>query len=214
MLGRICRTDGRRMTLEQGEILGLPVAVLSLPEKAERKPRKLLKGARTLAERRVTRVLAPSDFPGWPALQRLGLRQVDTEALRCALTPAWVRAGLEQKGVPARRAVLTLRGERESFSMLRVARALSPMVRGVVVDTVCAGELPQVLRREFGMPVYPPGSVQSDLVLTFEPGPVLEGSKFFLPGVDVPEDCAPLPLLCALWEAGRIRAEEIQVSVR
>ncbi len=214
MLGRVEWGAGRRIELELEQLWDLPVLALTVPDRARGRERRLQKGARALAEHRVTRVLAPPGFQGWPVLLEQGLRCVDTQALRCALAPAWVKAALSARGIPPRRAILRLTGARESPDMGRVARALCPAVRNLIVDVPGGGSLALGLRREFGLPVLPARSVQADLTLVFDPGPVLAGAAFFLPGYPPPPcSCEILPLLSALWESGRIRTEEIGVQI-
>ena len=213
MLGRIRWEEGRRMRLAQERLWELPVLTVYLPERGRGQPRRLEKAARALAERRVTRVLAPPDFPHWQALTRRGLQPVDTQALRCALTPAWVRAALAARGIAPEKAVLSLAGARESPDMERVAWALCPMVRNLIIDVPVGGGLAARLRREYGLPVLPVRSVQADLVLRFDPGPILAGAGYSLQGAELPRDCEILPLLAALWENGRVKTEEISVQI-
>jgi len=92
-------------------------------------------------------------------------------------------------------------------------RTLCPRVRNLVIDVPGEGGLAAALRREYGVPVLPPRSVSADLTLCFDPGPVLEGAKYGLPGGCLPPDCDALPLLSALWENGRVKVEEIAVQI-
>lgn len=211
MLGRICRGDGRGARIREERLLGLTVCALELPEHIRRQEKALKRGARLLLERRVTRVLAPPRFERWRELAGLGLRPVDTRALRCALAPKWVDASLASRGIARERAVLLLEGARESPDMERVARAICPMVRNLIIDVPGGGALAGQLRRQFGLPVLPARSAKADLTLAFSPGPVLEGASFSLDGTALPGDCEALPLLCALWEAGLVKTEEITI---
>lgn len=213
MLGRVRWGEGRKLRLEQERLLELPVLTLELPTQIRGQERRLSKGARLLAERRVTRVLTPPWFEGWQTLLRHGLRPVETQALRCALAPAWVRAALKARGVRAERAVLALSGARESYDMERVAMALCPLVRNLVIDVPGGGTLAARLRREYGLPVLPVQAARADLTLRFDPGPVLEGAEFVLEQTELPRDCEILPLLSALWENGRVKTEEITVQI-
>lgn len=213
MLGRVRWGEGRKVRLENKRLLGLPLLTLELPDRTRGQERRLNKGARLLLEHRVTRVLMPPRFEGWPILLRYGLRQVDTQALRCALAPAWVKAALAARGVSPERAVLALEGTRESCEMERVARDLCTLVRNLVIDVPGGGTLAARLRREYGLPVLPAQAVRAELTLRFDSGPVLEGAEFVLDQVDLPRDCEILPLLSALWENGRIKTEEITVQI-
>lgn len=213
MLGRVRWGEGRKLGLEQERLLGLPVLTLELPVKTRGRERRLNKGARLLLEHRVTRVLTPPWFEEWQTLLRNGLRPVETQALRCALAPAWVRAALKAKGIRAERAVLALAGARESCEMERVAMALCPLVRNLVIDVPGGGALAARLRREYGLPVLPAQAVRADLTLRFDPGPVLEGAEYALAGTSLPADCEVLPLLSVLWESGRVKTEEIAIRI-
>lgn len=213
MLGRIRWGEGRKMRLEYERFLGLPLLTLELPERLRGQQRRLNKGARLLAERRVSRVLAPPWFEEWPVLLGQGLRPVDTQALRCALTPAWTKAALTARGIRPERAVLELAGARESYDMERVAMALCPLVRNLVIDVPGGGALAARLRREYGLPVLPAQAARADLTLRFDPGPVLTGADFALEQADLPPDCETLPLLSALWESGRVKTEEITIRI-
>lgn len=213
MLGRVRWSEGRKLRIEMEQVMGLPVLTLEVPDRTRGQERRMNKGARLLTGRRVSRVLTPPCFPGWPVLLRQGLRPVETEALRCALAPAWVKAALAARGIRPERAVLALEGERESRDMERVAMALCPLVRNLVIDAPGGGALAARLRREYGMPVLPARAARADLTLRFDPGPVLEQADFSLPGLSLPWDCEGLPLLSALWESGRIKTEEIVIRV-
>ncbi len=213
MLGRVQWSAERKIRLEQDRLLGLPLLTLELPGRTRGQERRVKKGARLLAERRVTRVLTPPEFPHWPVLLERGLRPVDTQALRCALAPAWVRAALAVRGIPPEHAVLRLLGARESPDMARVACRLCPLVRNLVIDVPGGGTLAARLRREFGLPILPAQWAQADLDLRFDPGPVLAGAAFTLARAELPADCEILPLLSALWESGRVKTEEIVLQI-
>lgn len=207
MRGWIRWGDGRRIHLEQERLLGMPLLVLYLP--SHMRERTLKKAVRLLTQQRVTRVLTPPGFPHWELLLRQGLRAVDTAALRCALTPAWVETVLKGKGMRPENAVLMLTGTGEDWEVERVARLLCPMVRNLILDTPRGDTLSAQLRREFGMPVLPAGAAGADWIIRFESGPVLDGVRIMLPGAALPPDCEMLPLLGALWECGRVKTEDI-----
>lgn len=213
MLGWFRWGEGRKIRLEQDHIRGLPVMVLYLPERMRGRERRVRKGASLLAERRVTRVLVPPGFDDWPLLMQCGLRPVDTQALRCALAPEWVKTVLAGRGITAQRAVLLLTGARESPDMAQVARALCPIVRNLVIDVPNGGVLASSLRREYGLPVLPARATREDLTLSFEAGPLLEGAKYGLRGAELPADCEILPLLSVLWECGRVKTEDILLKI-
>lgn len=214
MLGQIQWTNERRATLEAGWLFDLPVLVLRLPVRGKSRERILRKGLERLAAQRVSRVLAPRDWEWWPLLRQRGLRPVDTCPLHCALAPVWVAETLRGKMISPQRAVVTLKGERESGEVAGVARLLCPVVRNLVIDVPGASALAARLRREAGLPVLPPGSVRADLTLCFSPGPVLEGAAPFLKnGRSLPAEYDAMSVLSVLWENQRIKTEEIGLKV-
>lgn len=213
MLGWIRLGSERKLRVERQGLLGLSLLVLHLPERERGMARRAAKGARLLARNRVTRVLAPPDFPWWNELRSCGLRPVETRALRCALAPAWVEVSLAAGNVVPTRAVVCLRGERESPEMVCLARQLCVRVRNLTFDVPGRCEIGKSLRREFGLPVLPARNARPDLVLRFEDGPILEGARYALRGCELPENCESLPLLSALWENGRVKTEDIRIFV-
>lgn len=210
MLGRIQWGEVRKTRMEEERLMGLPVLVLTLPLLARRRERVARKGLFALSGQGVSRVLLPSDWDLWPLLRQCGLRGVETGGFRCALAPAWVDAVLRGKGLSPERAVLFLSGERESAAMCRVARALCPLVRNLVIDVPGGGELSKQLRREFGLPVLGTRGIRADARLVFAPDPVLHGCTVGVRNTDLlPTDCDSLSLLCVLWENQRIKTEDI-----
>lgn len=213
MLGQVCWCGKGKLNMQGGQIMGLPVLVLRIPERERGMARRVARGARLLARSRVTRVLAPPDFPWWGELRVCGLRPVETRALRCALAPDWVEISLAARGIAAERAIVCLRGGRESPEMELLARQLCARVRNLTFDVPgeCGAEAR--LRREFGLPVLPVRAARPDLILRFEDGPLLEGARYALRGRELPENCERLPLLSALWECGRVKREDIRILV-
>ncbi len=210
MLGQIKWGSVRKPKLEQGDICGLRVLTLVLPERIRSKDHAINRGLRLLTERRVTRVLVPKDWHSWALLGQNGLRTVDTGEFRCALTPAWVKVLLREKGIMPHTAVLLLQGERESVEMERVARLLCPMVRGVAIDVPGDSAIAGMLRKEFGLSVFPVHSEQMDLTVNFSPVPALFGVEFETTGdLKLPMDYDPVPILSVLWENHRIKMEDI-----
>ena len=201
------------MRLGSERLLDLPLLTLFLPARTRGQEKRVRKGTRLLIEHRVTRALTPPDFPFWPLLLDLGLRPVDTQALRCALAPAWVQTALAAQGIQPQNAVLLLTGARESTDMARVAWQLCPLVRNLVIDVPGGDAIAARLRWEFGLPVLPARSARADLTLRFDAGPVLTGARYTLAGAALPPDCEALPLLSALWECGRIKTEQIMLQI-
>ncbi len=213
MLGWIRWSEERKIRLEQELILGLPLLVLYLPERMRGQERRVRKGVRLLNKHRVTRVLTPPRFAWWPILMQAGLRPVETQALRCMLAPAWVKASMEAAGIQAEQAVLRLSGRRETPDMALAAHQLCPVVRNLIIDVPGGERLAARLRKEYGLPILPARSIQANLTLCFDSGPVLEGAAFALVGEELPPDCEFLPLVSALWECGRVKTEDIKILV-
>lgn len=213
MLGWIRWSKGRKIRFEQELILGLPLLALYLPERMRGQERRVRKGARLLIEHRVTRVLTPPEFAWWPILMQAGLRPVETQALRCRLAPAWVKASMAAVGIQSEQSVLRLSGSRETPDMVLAAHQLCPMVRNLIIDVPGGESLAARLQKEYGLPILPARSAQANLTLCFDSGPALKGATYVLVGEELPVDCEFLPLLSALWECGRVKTEDIKILV-
>lgn len=213
MLGWIRWSGDKRLRLAREQVFGMALLALYLPERERGLERRVKKGARLLAEKRVTRVLTPPEFALWPSLLECGLRPVDTVGLRCALAVPWVLECLRTQGVAPERATVCLRGERETPDLVLTAFRLCPVVRNLAIDVPGGGVLAERMRGQFGLPVLPPGSVRADLTLRFDDGPLLERAALIWTNGSLPADCEALPLLGALWQCGRVRAEDIGISV-
>lgn len=213
MLGWIRWSGDKRLRLARERVFGMTLLTLYLPRRERGRERRVKKGALLLAENRATRVLTPPEFELWPLLLEYGLRPVETVGLRCALAVPWVMEGLRRQGIAPERATVCLCGSRETPELVLTAFRLCPVVRNLVVDVPKGGALAERMRRQFGLPVLPPGSVRADLTLRFSEGPLLENARFLWTGGTLPADCEILPMLSALWQCGRVRAEDIRISV-
>jgi hypothetical protein len=133
---------------------------------------------------------------------------------------------LERRDVPPDRAVVALRGARADRDMARTAAALCQEVRSLVVDAPRGGEeLANWLRREFGIPVLPPGEGchaalcfhpdcprrEGEALELYGPRPRLAGLALSAPRL-AEEDRENLPLLSALWEGGKLGPEDIKIT--
>lgn len=212
MLGRIKWGKEPKIKSEWGMLHTLPVLTVTLPQGA--KKRMWQKCAQILVRYRVTRVLTPRDFNDWPFLMQYGLRPVDTRGLRCALAESWTRAALCTLGITPEQAVLRLSGECVSADMVNVARKVSLLVRNLVIDVPGGEALAAALRREYGLPVLPGGSSQTDLTLAFCGGPVLAGARLsLLCGEKMPDDIEMLSTFSILWENRLIKTQDIAIKV-
>lgn len=213
MLGQIRWGSGRKTVLRTELILGLPVLTAELPRNARKQKREIKRGVALLRKNRVFRVLAPAQFPWWPLLEREGLRPVETRALRYMLAPVWVAAQLNRRKIPPETAVLCLKGERFEPALEVLARQLCPLVRSLVFDVPGGVGAANRLRREMGIPVLPSDFREVHLTVWLDDGPVLAGAEITLPGKELPPDCDRFSLIGALWECGRIKAEEIVLKL-
>lgn len=221
--------EGRLLVrLAREQVLGLPLLRGEVPGSGFT-ARRVRRTARALRRHGVTRVLAPEDFPFWEETAAQGLRPVETGELCRALAAPIALAALEADGVPPRLAAVALRGDRVTRSLREAALALCPAVRQLLVEVPAGGEaLRQRLRREFGLPAVEGGPGRpAHLTLCFSPPggmergriadlsgdwPALPEYRFGLAEGALPEDAAALPLLSALWQAGRLTAESIAVT--
>ena len=126
-------------------------------------------------------------------------------------------AALRREGILPQQGTVALRGRRVDRDMVRAAEFLCPRVRDVAVTApVGGGEMAAWLRREFGAPIRPDsgeilvavrfdgtGARKGRRVLSlFGPEPGLAGIRLRAATL-TPEDREKLPLMAALWEAGR-----------
>jgi hypothetical protein len=110
--------------------------------------------------------------------------------------------------------------------MLRVAQALCPQVRRLVIAAPQGGEeLALRLRQEFGIPVLPPEE-GGTVALCFGPDcphpeevtlslygmePELGGLTLTVPELEQ-EDTNDLNLLAALWEGGKLEDRDLKIT--
>ena len=226
MLGRLTLGPGGRGGAEAGSLYGLPVLRARADPEGFWGERRLRRAGRALRRGGALRVLVPGGFGRWPLLTALGLRPVETESFVRAQSAPLALADLERRGQDPSRAAVALRGLRADRAMVRAATALCPRVRRLIIDAPGGGaELAAWLRREFGVPILPPGE-QGALALRFHPaglrgeepamalyGPVpdLGGLSLSAPAL-AEEDRDDLPLLAALWEGGKLPPEAIKIT--
>lgn len=226
MVGQLIITPRGRGTAEVGRLYGLPVLRGAVDPSGFWGERRLARAGRSLRRGGALRVLVPRDFARWPLLERLGLRPVETEGFVRAQSAPLALAALERRGVAPDRATVALRGRRADRDMARTAAELCQRVRRLVVDAPSGGEeLAVWLRREFGLPILPPGE-EGHAALCFQEGcprreegalelygprPGLAGLTLSAPGLSV-EDREDLPLLAALWEGGRLDPGAVKIT--
>lgn len=226
MIGQLVVTPGGRGRLEPGRLYGLSVLRGAVDPSGFWGERRLRRAGKGLRRGGVLRVLVPGDFDCWPALVPFGLRPVEVDAfVRKQSVPLTLEL-LERRGLAPDRATVALRGLRADRDMVRTAEQLCRRVRRLVVDAPRGGEeLAAWLRREFGVPVLPPGE-GCHAALRFHPdcpreeGAVLElyGPRPRLAGLTLSAprlgegDREDLPLLSALWEGGKLGPDDIKIT--
>ena len=226
LIGQLKFTSKGRGTAERGELYGLPVLLARTDPEGWLGERRLRRAGRGLRRGGVLRTRVPKGFDRWALLEEYGLRGIDpTDLVRGQSVPLALRA-LERRGVAPDRATVALRGLRADRDMARAAAQLCPQVRRLIIDAPGGGaELAAWLRREFGVPVLPPGE-QGALALRFHPAgvggeepalalygpaPDLGGLTLSAPAL-AEGDRADLPLLAALWEGGKLPPEAIKIT--
>lgn len=227
MIGRIAASRERALWIKASReyILEMPVLLAEVP--APWRPRRIRRVARLLRKQGVKRVLTPEEFPYRNLLEEGGLSMVETgEFCRCLAAPVCM-AALHQAGISPLSATVVLRGERVTRAMRMSALSLCPRVKNLLIAAPVGGAgLQAELRREYGVPVLEDGGFrQPDAALHFSPAsgagkvvvdlsgpfPALKNFIFRQERGELPENCASLPLLAALWEAGRLNPEDITV---
>lgn len=187
-------------------------------------PRGLQRAAKALAKAGARQIIAPEGEEIRAALDRYGLRPVDTAGLcRAAAAPLALTA-LTLRGWDPARAVVELRGSGLTLPLVRTAETLAGRVCRLVIAVPRGGDaLADHLRRTYGLPVLLPGSVRPALAVEFDPcgqgkGPTLRlwgerpellGAEVGDVGVEPPPGCPSMPLLAALWESGLLSADEL-----
>ena len=228
MLGRLV-FDGGRGGPRRALLYGLPVLRCHTDPEGFWGERRLKRAGRSLCTGGAVRALVPAGFDRWPLLLALGLRPMDPGPFLRAHAAPLTASLLERQGLAPDRATVALRGQRADGAMLRAALALCPRVRRLTISAPRGGEeLAAWLRREYGLPILPadapaqaalllqPGTEPEDAnpcpaLTLFGPEPDLAGLRLSAPDL-APTDREDLPLLSALWEGGRLTAEQLKIT--
>ena len=226
MVGQLILADRGRGKAELGRLYGLPVLRGRVDLSGFWGEHRLCRAGRELRRGGALRVLTPKGFDRWPLLARLGLRPVDPEPFVRAQAVPLALSALERQGLSPDRATVALRGQRAGAEMARTAIRLCARVRRLVVDAPQGGEeLSAWLRREYGVPVLPPGEA-GQVALRFQegcprveetsrdlfgPAPRLAGLTLSAPGLGE-EDREDLSVLATLWEGGRLAPEHVKIT--
>ena len=194
--------------------------------------RRAAAAGKRLRKRGVTQVVLPEGFPFRELLAKCGLRPVSTLALRRGLAADWVRAGLEEKGLPVAGARVAVAAASLTGEAVRTVTELCLRHRYVLLDLPYGGEeLCRQLRREYGVSLLlGPSKDQlegAEALVLFDPrtdlsmkNPVAlrlyDESQALPPLVLPPEAEEALPagadrgqLLAVLREAGALKREQI-----
>ena len=224
LLGQLVLTPGGRGKTAAGRLYGLPVLRAEADPAGFWGERRLRRAGRTLRRGGALRVLAPRDV--LPLLAGFGLHPVDPQPFVRAQGTSLVLAALERLHLAPDRAAVALRGGRVDRDMVRTAEQLCRRVRSLVIDAPQGGgELAARLRREYGVPVLPPGerghaallfqegrpAEEEVLLEVFGPQPRLAGLTLSAPGLEE-GDRESLPLLAVLWECGRLAPQDIKIT--
>lgn len=194
--------------------------------------RRLAAAAKKLEKQGVTRAVFPEDFSQLAAFEKRGVVPVETLPLYRRLAGEWLKTSLAAKGLGGATTVAVC-GERLTGELVRTVTELCLRWRYVLLDVPDGGEeLARQLRREFGVSlVLRPSAAQlaaADAALLFTPRPELrngvtlalyEGAappehvRLELPALEeqLPAGCRRDQLLAALYGAGALRPEQIEV---
>lgn len=210
--------------MECSALYGMRVLYAEIDPDSRRALRHLRKAARTLTRRGIRQVLVPKGFSSWPHLAPWGLAPVDVSPLLRVLAAPLAVTELRRLGVRPKRGIVALDAGQSENDMCRAAQDLCPQVRQLVFPVGIRGqELANWLRREYGMPVAPPGeranvAVQFDAVRQLSAEVALDLTRADLCGMTV---CAPeleaaasrdLPLLAALWLSGKLTKTSLDIE--
>ena len=225
MLGLVRWSAERKVSLERTRVLGLLVLCVRVPSGGRWEKCRVGRAARLLERQGVRRVLVPRNFVQWDVLAGRGLTGVDVLPLYRTMADRLTLAVLARRGVESRRACVELRGDYVDADMAQAARLLCPRVRSLNIRVDWGGErLARELYWEFGAAPRPEG--EADVAVRFDgvgqegelvlcgSAPELLGLEPKVPGLELPGELEPLPLLTALWQAGRLNLEQMQVSAK
>lgn len=216
MLGVLCPGQGK-LQVERVDILGLPALWVRVPTGGYWQMRRLARAERLLTRQGVRHLLPLRDVPDW----NVSVPVVDPLPLYRTMADQLVLEVLKRRGVERHRAAVVLAGERVDGDLARAACLLCPRIHTLLLEVERGGErLARELYREFGAAVSVGG--QADVRVRFsgskQPGelvlchrPDLLGMRMEAPGLCLPEQLEPMPLMTALWQSGRLERNEIRV---
>ena len=219
MLGVLCPQEGKRVRTEPIRGAGLK-ALCAYVCPGGRGEERRTDRAEKLLRRGGVRCLLPCR--GYRP--EVSLPEAEALPLYRALAHRLVLDGLGELGVPPQQAVVVLQGEYPDSDLVAAAYRLCPKVRQVVIDTQRSGvELQRRLYRDFGVSVGPIRAGERIFRACFSGSGIGANLRLCTQGdvanirLDVPELQLPdflerPPVLCALWQAGRLDPERVQVG--
>lgn len=225
MLGRLEFVPGTRGRGEVADLYGLPVLRVRADPEGWLGKRRLDRAGRVLKRSGVVRTLLPRNFESLELLDRFSLRPVEPAPFLRAQASGLALAGLRRREIDPAWATVALSGNRTDGEMIRTAAQLCRNVRRLVIAAPGGERLASRLREEFGIPILPPGQ-PAQMELCFHPGiragagpgielygqsPDLDGVALYWPALEG-EDQGNIPLLCALWERGRLDVQGLKFT--
>ena len=220
---------GRRPVLQYRMLCGLSVLQASVPMPDNLTPRqqerRINRAAEKLWESGVNRILLPKNFSWKACLHKTGLAEVEVESLCRAAAAQLAIEVLLLRGWEPERATVALAGKRIDRAIVRTAELLAQQVSGLRIEVPEGGmELADWLQEEYGLPVLRSDGLRPAFTVSFDEywkgrGPVLQlwgshpdllGAEVWVPGLEIPEECEPMPLLAALLESGMLSEQMLR----
>jgi len=193
--------------------------------------RRAREAARRLRRQGVCRAVFPPDFPFLAEFAACGVQPAEPLPLLRALTEKLVRRELDRMGRSPSEATVAVAGDRMTPELERAVTELCIRNRYVLL---CApdreGRLAGRLRREYGVSLLaadtparlakadvtvlfsPPEGPEGEHVLRLWPGAEPPPVELRLKGENLPESWDRLQLLGALYDAGILRSERLELG--
>lgn len=234
MWGLLMEAEGRRCRWGVERIAGLRFFAVYLPRRRGLLRRlTLLRAAKWLQKAGVRRCVFPEGLAENAAFLRRGIRPVEPLPLLRRLAAPWALCELKGRGV-GESCTAAVAADRWSRDVEESVTALALRLRYAAVDCPGSERLARTLRGEYGVSLRSPTRErleQAEALVLFAPRPELRqknpvvlrlypGGAQALPTLlappkteaDLPAGADRPALLCALWQGGALRAEEIQVK--
>lgn len=213
MLGVLCPGRGR-MSAERRELFGVPTLWVTVPAGGIWEGHRATRAERLLKRHGVRKLLPMRGASTW----NISIPAVDPLPLYRTMADRLILWELSRNGIEPERGTVALAGERVDGDLARTAHLLCPRVHTLLLEVECGGELLAMeLYRKFGAAVNTTGRAAvcarfsgagqgGELVLCGRPE--LRDLQVEVPGLSLPEQLEPIPLLTALWQAGRVDVKD------